>query len=339
MADEFTRRVSGGLITGCDDGGAPTTDHPTTPAPPPPTPAQPDPTTPAAADPPDTAEPATGADTAATDTHPDGGANGSLNVHLHLVMTDTTLLDGDDEPAELIGYGLIPATLARRIAATHLGAAATTWLRRLFTHPHTGQLAAMDSRSRDFPDTLKQFVLARDRRCRIPYCGAPARHTDHVISHAQGGPTSAANGQAASADCNWTKEADGWTSTTDPNGTITITTPTGHTYPSPQPHPPRPPGWTTTPHGGDPTWPAPTTEHPHQDEPAAFTPNADDPEWKRRLDAAFAGQPLMPQPPPKTKPSNRHPRRRPITQTKPTRLRPPPVNKARSLRRIAILKS
>ena len=34
-------------------------------------------------------------------------------VEVHLVMTDRTLLGGDPEPAELDGYGPLPAPLAR----------------------------------------------------------------------------------------------------------------------------------------------------------------------------------------------------------------------------------
>src|SRR3954468_15973633 len=41
--------------------------------------------------------------------------------------------------------------------------AATTWIRRFYTD--TGQPAAMESPSRHFPDTLKQFLLVRDRPC------------------------------------------------------------------------------------------------------------------------------------------------------------------------------
>jgi hypothetical protein len=34
-------------------------------------------------------------------------------VEVHLVMTDRSLVDADDEPAHLLGYGPIPAPVAR----------------------------------------------------------------------------------------------------------------------------------------------------------------------------------------------------------------------------------
>jgi hypothetical protein len=107
----------------------------------------------------------------------------------------------------------------------------------------------MDSKRRRFPTGLRRLIQVRDRTCRTPWCGAPIRHTDHVIPVAAGGTTSAANGQGLCEACNYTKQAPGWTATPAPSPAgagdrVEITTPTGHTYPS---HPPplpgaRPPG-------------------------------------------------------------------------------------------------
>jgi hypothetical protein len=162
-----------------------------------------------------------------------------VGITLNVIMTDRTLLAGCDEPGEVIGYGPIPADIARQLAAANLGPHAKTWLRRFYTDPDTGQLAAMDARSRLFPDTLKQFLLIRDRQCRTPYCTAPGRHHDHQHDHADGGTTSAGNGRLACEPCNQVKNAPGWTVTTHTDGTIHTTTPTGHTY---QSRPPTPPG-------------------------------------------------------------------------------------------------
>ena len=52
-----------------------------------------------------------------------------------------------DEPAHLVGYGPIPAELARDLA---LGTDdAKVWIRRLYTNPATGHLTAIDKRRRD----------------------------------------------------------------------------------------------------------------------------------------------------------------------------------------------
>ncbi len=116
------------------------------------------------------------------------------------------------------------------------------WLRRLYTHPGTGELIGMDSRARLFPPGLRRFIQARDDTCRTPYCDAPIRHLDHIIPHHDGGPTTTDNGAGLCEACNHTKETPGWTArpvSAAPGGssrhTIELTTPTGHTYHSTAP--------------------------------------------------------------------------------------------------------
>lgn len=164
-------------------------------------------------------------------------------VEVHLVMTDRTLLGEDDTAARLVGYGPIPAALARSlIRPGSVADQARVWVRRLFTNPATGDLIAMDSRRREFPAALRQFLVIRDEVCRTPWCDAPIRHADHVHRAADGGATSAANGQGLCEACNQAKEAVGWeysTSRGAPGGPVTVRTPTGHRYTS---NPPDPPG-------------------------------------------------------------------------------------------------
>ncbi len=171
------------------------------------------------------------------------GPGGSID--LQLVMTDRALLDGDDEPARITGYGPIPAALARHLIG---GDRATkAFVRRLYADPDTGQLAAMDSRARIFPDAARRFLIARDQICRTPWCDAPIRHTDHITPAARGGPTSIGNGQGLCANCNYTKESPGWTARMKPDGRVTSTTPTGHTTDSRAPDLPRSGPWNIEP--------------------------------------------------------------------------------------------
>jgi hypothetical protein len=125
-----------------------------------------------------------------------------------------------------------------------LGAAslAGAWLRRLYLDPSTGELAAMDSKSRRFPRALAEFIRIRDQVCRTPYCEAPIRHIDHVVPAVSGGETSAENGQGLCEACNYSKESSGWeqgiVGSEGPDGTrgdIVTLTPTGHEYYSPPP--------------------------------------------------------------------------------------------------------
>ncbi|HET8603240.1 MAG TPA: DUF222 domain-containing protein [Marmoricola sp.] len=189
-------------------------------------------------------------------------------VTVGLVMTERTLLAGDAEPAFLPGYGTVPAGWARDLVAAATrrtpgpgtgpgsgggpGAGAggdgkvRAWLRRLFTAPSTGQLVAMDARSRCFPGNLATFLDLRDQTCRTPWCDAPIVHHDHAWTYAGGGPTTIDNGQGLCQACNHAKQAPGWRARAVPGETrhtIETTTPTGHRYRSTAPPPPgTPPG-------------------------------------------------------------------------------------------------
>lgn len=161
-------------------------------------------------------------------------------IMLHLVMTDRTLFQGDSEPAHLVGYGTVPASWARIVIAGREPADMEHYrgmvsLKRIYTHPDTGALTAMDSRSRQFPQALRQMINIRDRYCRTPYCNAPIKEFDHVVQHSRGGETSALNGAGRCRACNATKEQAGWDERVQDTGgrhTIVITTPVGATFTS-----------------------------------------------------------------------------------------------------------
>ena len=169
-----------------------------------------------------------------------GQANaGDVPVEINLVMTDSTLVGHVDEPVELLDYGPIPARSARRLISAP-NDRTPMWLRRLYRHPKTGQLAAMDSRRRLFTANQRHFLWLRDQRCRTPWCDAPIRQIDHAIPFADGGETTVDNAQGYCEACNRAKQAPGWSTT--PLGEAArflIITPTRHRY---QHGPPDPPG-------------------------------------------------------------------------------------------------
>lgn len=161
-------------------------------------------------------------------------------VTVNLVLSDDTLLGGDNTPADISGYGPVPAAVARAMvssAVTDPRSRAT--LRRLYAHPRSGALVAMESRARIFPRGLAAFIALRDQRCRTPYCDAPVRHSDHARAWADGGPTTADNGLGLCEGCNYAKEGAGWrvNAGVDENHTHTaqFTTPTGKSYRSTAP--------------------------------------------------------------------------------------------------------
>ncbi|TQS94023.1 HNH endonuclease [Arthrobacter sp. TS-15] len=175
-----------------------------------------------------------------------GAPGGFSGINLDLVMTERTLFQGDSEPARLKGYGVVPAEWGRELLG--LGPAAgpgpanpdqelDVWLRRLYTAPGTGELLATDSKARLFTGRLRRFIETRDDTCRTPYCDAPIRHIDHVVSWQSGGKTNLTNGAGLCEACNHTKENPGWTTRVvqaDAH-TLEISTPTGHTYQSKAP--------------------------------------------------------------------------------------------------------
>lgn len=180
-------------------------------------------------------------------------------------MSPGTLLGVDDAPASLLGHGPLPAGLARDLVLGAVGAgddgagdeeeSGRAWLRRIFTDD-VGRVVATDPRRRSFPASLRRLLRVRDGVCRFPFCDAPIRHDDHVVSVTLGGATTEHNGQGLCARHNLTKARPGWRSATvearaggessaASNAPEVVTlTPTGHRYGSPVPpvleRPPKP---------------------------------------------------------------------------------------------------
>jgi Domain of unknown function (DUF222) len=161
-------------------------------------------------------------------------------IAVNLVLSDETLMGHSDAPADVSGYGPIPAAVARELISGAVGdQRSRATLRRLYARPVSGALVAMESRARLFPRGLAAFIGFRDQRCRTPYCDAPIRHRDHGRPWVAGGPTSAVNGLGMCEQCNYVKEVAGWI--VEPSvgenqiHTAEFTTPTGATYRSAAP--------------------------------------------------------------------------------------------------------
>ena len=132
-----------------------------------------------------------------------GMSAGGVGVNVNLVMPFDTLTG--DTPAHLAGYGPIPADLAREWIRC-ADADQKLQVRRLFSFPGTGDLVGMNSRARTYSGLLAMFIRLRDQTCRTPFCNAPIRHIDHIVSHAAGGPTSERNAEGLCERCNYDKE-------------------------------------------------------------------------------------------------------------------------------------
>jgi hypothetical protein len=181
---------------------------------------------------------------AATGGHRCGAGPAAAKPLVHVIVPITMLMGLDETPGELVGHGPIPAALAREIAADG------TW-RRLLTDPESGTLLDYGRSTYTPPAGLAAHVRARDLYCRSPICRhrAATADLDHTIPYPDG-PTSHTNLYAGCRHDHRAKTlAPGWHVDQHPDGTITWTTPTGHTYtsrphdyrPEPGPDPPDPP--------------------------------------------------------------------------------------------------
>ncbi len=109
-------------------------------------------------------------------------------VTLNLTLDLPTALGLANNPGQLAGYGPIPASIARELAADG------KW-RRFITEPITGTLLDYGRQSYEPPQALVDFLMARDRTCRFPGCRQPARISDidHAIPWEEGGETNLEN--------------------------------------------------------------------------------------------------------------------------------------------------
>ena len=213
------------------------------------------------------------------------GPDGPLPVrqhrrpHLQVTAAASTLLGLDEAPAVLAGYGPIPASMARKIAA------GSTW-RAVLTDEWTGELVARSSASYRPSPGVAGWVVDRDVTCTFPGCRVPAQRCD--IDHirpfdarlAAVGQTTADNLHALCRHHHRLKTHGLWRPVRDAaTGRTHWESGTGHRYtrdPVPTDPTDRPP------RTARPTWevmrsstPSPPPDDPADDDPAADDPAAD----------------------------------------------------------------
>jgi Domain of unknown function (DUF222) len=149
--------------------------------------------------------------------------------NIDVVVALSTLLDLDDQPGDLVGYGPIPADVARRMAADPTG----TW-RRLVTD-QLGHIIDYGRTVYRPPADLRDFVTARDRTCRGIGCHRRADRCeiDHEIDWDDGGETNQHNLSPKCPRDHHLKHDAGWHTERLPDGTTRWTTPTGRVYDKP----------------------------------------------------------------------------------------------------------
>ncbi|MSY96071.1 MAG: DUF222 domain-containing protein, partial [Actinobacteria bacterium] len=122
------------------------------------------------------------------ETNEDQIMNHGRPVTVNLTIDLPTLLGLAENPGQLSGYGPIPASVARELAADG------KW-RKFITDPTTGNLLDFGRESYVPPQILRDFLLARDRTCRFPGCRRSGikGEIDHAIPWEEGGETSPSN--------------------------------------------------------------------------------------------------------------------------------------------------
>jgi Domain of unknown function (DUF222) len=144
-----------------------------------------------------------------------------------VVVPYSTLIGIDEHPGDLAGYGPLPASVARRIAADG------TW-RRLLTDPATGRLLDYGTTRYRPPQDLVDHVVMRDQTCCGIACTRPAAacDIDHTIGYPDG-PTADWNlGPPCRPHHNGKTHARWHLSQPDP-GHFRWRSPTGHHYDRP----------------------------------------------------------------------------------------------------------
>ncbi|MFE7506235.1 HNH endonuclease [Promicromonospora sp. NPDC057488] len=161
---------------------------------------------------------------------------------VRVTVPSSTLLGLDDAPAELDGFGPVPAGIARLLAED------ATW-QRLLTDPVTGVLADYSTTTYKPGRVLRSAVEARDETCTFIGCDALAvscdldhiEPFDHELDTRHGGEGGAVRGQTRADNLHalcrrhhLLKTHAGWGVVRDPRtGITTWTTPAGRVHTRP----------------------------------------------------------------------------------------------------------
>ncbi|WP_346656244.1 DUF222 domain-containing protein [Arthrobacter sp. NicSoilB11] len=191
-----------------------------------------------------------------------------------------SLLGLTDEPAVLDGLCPIPASMARRLVAD--GAES---FYRVLVDPRDGAPLEIGRTRYRLPETIKQWIRMRDRKCTFPGCSnhTPDNHTDHLTAWEHGGRTAVRNLAQLCPKHHRLKHARTWTP--DPatnNGPPGWTSPTGRHY-NPEHHDPQP--------THRPQWPMPAAANQGGD------PGPEHPQWEPDDDTFIDLNDLSPEDP------------------------------------------
>ncbi|GAB5077775.1 HNH endonuclease signature motif containing protein [Arthrobacter sp. AD-310] len=244
-----------------------------------------------------------------TSTDPDAGRVPRPRAEVLVTVPVFALLGLTDEPAELDGYGPIPASMARELLA---GGAES--FRRVLLDPRDGTPLEIGRTSYRLAKAMKRTLQLRDGKCVFPGCSNNSldNDTDHLTAWQHGGTTGISNLAQLCPRHHRLKHNSRWQPTAatkdEPPG---WTSPTGRHYTAEQPdrQPPKWPAGMGMPEAdqpragqgsetGDPDtgfdagaaaapWPDPAWPDPawFESAPPYLEPSGDEPEDENLIDA------------------------------------------------------
>ncbi|WP_181073414.1 HNH endonuclease signature motif containing protein [Rathayibacter sp. AY1A3] len=144
-----------------------------------------------------------------------------IRAEVRLTLAASTAPGRDETPAELDGYGLIPAGVAREL----LGADSA--VTPVLTHPSTGAVVSVGRTHRLPPPRMRLALQLRDRTCRFSGCTRPAAtaEADHTLEWRHGDATALDNLASLCVAHHHVRHGDRWTYTLHPDGSADWTTP------------------------------------------------------------------------------------------------------------------
>ena len=155
----------------------------------------------------------------------EGNFLGKKPVSLQLIMDMATLVGLKETPGQLVGYGPIPAKIARTLAGD------AKW-QKFIVDPLTGGLIDYGRSVYEPPTALRDFIIARDRTCRFVGCAQPARRCDidHAIPWEEGGKTTPENMGALCRRHHIMKTHGGWKLKSFADGSCQWESPSGEKF-------------------------------------------------------------------------------------------------------------
>ncbi|TDX81252.1 HNH endonuclease [Rathayibacter sp. PhB151] len=146
-----------------------------------------------------------------------------IRAEVRLTLAASTAVGLDDAPADLDGYGPVPAEIARELIRT---AASFT---RVLTDPETGAVVSVGRTHRVPPPQMRLHLQLRDQTCRFAGCTRPAAtsEADHTLEWRNGGETSLENLVSLCTSHHHIRHGDQWTYVRHDDEAIVWTSPTG----------------------------------------------------------------------------------------------------------------